>query len=272
MKIKKIFFLFMAFIFLLGAILFFYLSFKEYDEGAASNEVDYAAQETYIKTEDSTTDSIAAADTESEAESDPNMVNKVDWDSLLADYPNVKAWITIPGTRIDYPISQGTDNDYYLTHNYKNESDFLGGIFMDYRQSSDFSDFNTFIYGHNINVANGSPKFGELIYYYDETFFNEHTTIYIYTPTKVYKGTVFAVHADSAETDSYNVDIDSLEELHSYAEFMKSESVIPSDFDTSTITKMMTLWACRNRQITNSNGEYVPEDKSRTFLSVALSE
>ena len=67
---------------------------------------------------------------------------------------DVIGWIAIPGTEISYPLVQGTDNDYYLTHTWNQNSSAVGAIFMDCRCSADFSGFNTIVYGHRMN--NGS--------------------------------------------------------------------------------------------------------------------
>ena len=56
---------------------------------------------------------------------------------------DVIGWIAIPGTEISYPLVQGTDNDYYLTHTWNQNSSAVGAIFMDCRCSADFSGFNT---------------------------------------------------------------------------------------------------------------------------------
>ena len=67
---------------------------------------------------------------------------------------DVIGWIAIPGTEISYPLVQGTDSDYYLTHTWNQNSSAVGAIFMDCRCSADFSGFNTIVYGHRMN--NGS--------------------------------------------------------------------------------------------------------------------
>ena len=41
---------------------------------------------------------------------------KINWDALTKISKNVKGWIRSKGTVINYPIMQGSDNDYYLHH------------------------------------------------------------------------------------------------------------------------------------------------------------
>ncbi|EGP9899719.1 class B sortase, partial [Listeria monocytogenes] len=80
-------------------------------------------------------------------------------------------WLTIADTEIDYPILQSTDNDYYLHHNYKNEKARAGSIFKDYRNTNEFLDKNTIIYGHN--MKDGS-MFADLRKYLDKDFLAAH--------------------------------------------------------------------------------------------------
>ena len=74
----------------------------------------------------------------------------VDFESLLAQGPDVKAWLELPGTVIQYPVAQGEDNSYYLKHLYDGTANKVGCLFIDYENAEDFSDNNTIIYGHNM--------------------------------------------------------------------------------------------------------------------------
>ena len=79
---------------------------------------------------------------------------QVDFKELKKINSDVIGWIVIEGTEINYPIVQGNNNSFYLNHSYDKKWNSLGSIFADYQSSNDFSDYNTFIYGHH--TKNGS--------------------------------------------------------------------------------------------------------------------
>lgn len=91
-------------------------------------------------------------------ENDTGVKPAVDFQKLISINGDVVGWISIPELGLEYPITQGEDNEYYLHHAYNREASFAGSIFMDYR-NEDFQDQNTILYGHN--MLNGS-MFGSL--------------------------------------------------------------------------------------------------------------
>lgn len=84
-------------------------------------------------------------------------------------------WISVPGTSIDYPVlyMEG-DNDYYLTHNYAEQYDSYGSIYLDGNQYIGAK--NMTLYGHNINAYYNS-MFRPLVNYENEYFFDSHPII-----------------------------------------------------------------------------------------------
>ena len=74
----------------------------------------------------------------------------VDFKALKKINPDIVAWIRIPDTSIDYPVVQGNDDSYYLTHTFKKTEHVAGAIFLDSDNNADFSDDKNIIYGHNM--------------------------------------------------------------------------------------------------------------------------
>ena len=103
--------------------------------------------------------------------------NPKNFAKLQKQNPDIHAWISIPGTNIDYPILQSGDDtpeDFYLNHGTNKKYLYAGSIYTQRRNSTDFSDPNTVIYGHN--MKNGS-MFGTLKKYRDVNYFNKNSVI-----------------------------------------------------------------------------------------------
>lgn len=92
---------------------------------------------------------------------------------------DIYAWLTVPGTEIDYPVLQHPDElDYYLDHNVDDSRGYPGCIYSQYLNSREWDDPNTVLYGHN--MKNGS-MFAGLHHYEDPEFLEENQYIYIFT-------------------------------------------------------------------------------------------
>ncbi len=101
----------------------------------------------------------------------PNVVNA---DGLPEDSPitlDMVGWITIPDTKIDYPIMQGEDNTTYLNIDPYGQFSLSGSIFLDSRNAPDFSDPYSVIYGHHMEYG---VMFGALDEYLDESYLQSH--------------------------------------------------------------------------------------------------
>ena len=98
---------------------------------------------------------------------------------LKAMNPDVCGWLTLDHTKIDYPVVQGTDNEYYLKHTFKKTEHVAGSIFLDKDNSQDFSNRKSILYGHN--MKDGS-MFQGLHKYESESYLQEHNKVYLYLP------------------------------------------------------------------------------------------
>ena len=90
--------------------------------------------------------------------------------SLQQENPDIVGWIEIENTKINYPVLQGTDNDYYLKHNYKKQKTQKGSIFLNKDYNWDIPSSNLQIYGHN--MKNGE-MFQGLLKYKSESYYKE---------------------------------------------------------------------------------------------------
>ncbi|MBP0986329.1 MAG: class B sortase, partial [Oscillospiraceae bacterium] len=95
----------------------------------------------------------------------------------------VVGWIQIPNTKINYPVAQSGDNSYYLRHMFNKEYNPGGGIFLDYRNSSNFSSKHSLMYGHPMN--NGT-MFTNITTYTTQSYYDGHTYGLLYTPSGNY--------------------------------------------------------------------------------------
>ncbi len=148
-------------------------------------------------------------------------------------------WIRVGGTEIDYPIVKGSDNDYYLNHNYKDDYNVFGAIFMDYRNKEDFSDQNTIIYGHN-NVRAGNFK--DLHKYEEENFFKEDKFIEIYSLSGYKKYKVFAVY-NADPYDKFRSPSYSEEDGKKLISYIKERNILKTEVP-SEIKDILTLQTC----------------------------
>ena len=97
---------------------------------------------------------------------------------LNSQYPDFKGWIEIEGTNINYPLMQGTDNDYYMTHDYKKEYSRWGSLFLDKAYDWTIPSSNLLVYGHNFSDG---VMFSDLLKYADKNFYDTHPTIKVTT-------------------------------------------------------------------------------------------
>lgn len=168
---------------------------------------------------------------------DQEAIKKVE--ELRKEYPSIVGWIRVGGTDIDYPVVKGSDNDYYLNHNYKDEYNVFGAIFMDYRNKEDFSDQNTIIYGHNNSRAG---NFKDLHKYENKDFFKEDRFIEIYSLNGYKKYKVFAVY-NADPYDKFRSPSYSEEEGQNLLAYIKEKNLVSGELPEE-IKDILTLQTC----------------------------
>lgn len=114
---------------------------------------------------------------------------ELDFDDLQQINPDVCAWITMDGTRVDYPVLQGENNFEYLSLDVYGEFSLAGSIYLDSRNDSNYDHAYSLLHGHHMNQGR---MFGDLDLYKDRGFFDENKTGVLHTPDCSYQLDVIA--------------------------------------------------------------------------------
>lgn len=160
----------------------------------------------------------------------------IDFDQLLAQYPNAVGWLHCEGTPINYPVMQSDDNDYYLRRLPNGTYNTAGSLFADYRCGEIGETNNYIIYGHN--MKNGT-MFSSLIKYKSQSYYDKHPVLYLYTPEGAYKIELIAGFVSKPTGEVYNTN-QTYEQVLNYC----SNSTFRSDIAISEGDCYITLSTC----------------------------
>lgn len=174
----------------------------------------------------------------------------VDFAALKSVNEDVVGWIYIEALdNISYPVVKGEDNEEYLHTTYEKNYNFAGTIFIDYENSSDFTDCNTLVYGHN--MKNGS-MFGQLKKFSeDQATYEKSKYFWILTPEKNYRYEIIAAYTTGVNSDTYTLFKGPGDEFQKYLDTIKGYSDIKTDDTDLTIKdKIVTLSTCTGNEST----------------------
>ena len=76
--------------------------------------------------------------------------NGASFEELLAINSDVKAWLTLDNTAIDYPVVQGENNFSYINTDVYGDFALAGSIFLDSDCDGSFNDPYSLLYGHHM--------------------------------------------------------------------------------------------------------------------------
>ena len=155
--------------------------------------------------------------------------------------PDTVAYLDMPGVSISYPVVQGEDNDHYLHYAFDGSKNYLGSIFLDVANRSDFSDQNTVIYGHNM----GKPgMFYELTQYRSQEFLDEHKTFTITLDEQVLTYQIFSIYVTEPDYDYRTVNYPTEEGYQDFLDRIIARSMLASDASVTTADHIITLSTC----------------------------
>lgn len=154
-------------------------------------------------------------------------------------------WLTVNNTRIDYPVVQAKDNDYYLKRDYYQNKNRHGWIFMDYRNNPDELNENTIIYGHNL--AN-QTMFGTLRYALNSYWYKKSANqiITFNTPNENMKFQIFSIYTIPTTNDYLDITFPTTDAYQSYIDLVKGRSIYDFNIEVTTDDKILTLSTCAN--------------------------
>ncbi|MDO5557919.1 MAG: class B sortase [Clostridia bacterium] len=166
----------------------------------------------------------------------------------------IVGWVKIEGTDISFPVLQGKDNSFYLTHNYKKEHSGFGSIFLD--KDYDFSkpSSNLLIYGHR--DTKGGTMFEGLVNYKNEDFYREHPNIKFATTQEDSEYEIISVFLSRVYYKSeknvfryyFFVDAENEKEYNDYVENSKKASMYNIDKTANFGDQLLTLSTCEYSQ------------------------
>ena len=162
---------------------------------------------------------------------------------------DIVGWLEIENTNINYPVLQGTDNSYYMTHNYKKEKSKNGSIFLNADYNWNIPSNNLLIYGHNL--GNGM-MFQELLKYEKESFYQEHPVIRFTTAEEdaeyeiisAFKSRVYYKSEKNVFRYYYFINSESEEEYNQFVKNAKNVSLYPIDETANYGDQLITLSTC----------------------------
>lgn len=97
-----------------------------------------------------------------------------DYAIYYAQNPQTIGYLRIPGTKVDYPVVQADNNDYYVNHDFYGKSTSYGAVFATYKNAWKPLDRNTLLYGHNMNDG---TRFASLHNYKNLDYYRQNPII-----------------------------------------------------------------------------------------------
>ena len=153
------------------------------------------------------------------------------------------AWLTIPGTVIDYPVVRSDNTAYYLHHLFSGKESKLGCLFS--LTSSDYEtpSRNIAIYGHHL--GNSSAMFSTLMDYKRVSYYADHSLIRLDTlyGTRTYR--IFAVvNMKVSDWDAATARFASDEDFLSFVNRAKNKALYDTGVAVKSTDNILTLITC----------------------------
>jgi sortase B len=167
----------------------------------------------------------------------------VDFSELEKINSDVTGWIQVPGTNINYPYLQTTNNEYYLSHSFMKNYNKAGWVFLDYRNNSNLIDKNTIIYAHS---RLDQSMFGSLKNSLTQEWYNNinNHIIYISTKNKNTLWQIFSIYHIPTTSDYLRTTFNDNSDFTEFAQMLQTRSIYNFNSTINSNDKIITLSTC----------------------------
>ena len=182
------------------------------------------------------------------------------------------AYVNIPGTELDEPVVQTTDNATYLDKTFDGGyQPYLGTVFMDTDNKKDFSDRLTWLFGHARGSKVGDHRmFNDVNYFDKQEFFDKHPYVVIETPERKYYYEAIAMIIVPETTAFYRTSFDDDKDFETQLSAVYDEAQIKKpNVKVSAKDKYLVLSTCREEDETIRSNLYlrqIPDSEMTEFL------
>ena len=192
---------------------------------------------------------------------------------LTAVNPETIAYVYAPGTELDEPVVQTTDNETYLNKTFDGGNEpYMGTVFMDMDNKKDFSDRLTWLFGHARGSKVGDHRmFNDVNYYDKQEYLDQHPYVVIETPERKYyyevMGLVIVPEDTAFYRTSFTDDNDFTTQLKNIYESARTKN---PNIKIKASDKYLVLSTCREEDETIRSNLYlrqIPDSEMKDFVA-----
>lgn len=262
---------YICFVIIIGALIFggfdYYKNYKNEHDVKNINDKLTDILDNYDIEESQDENDVEYIDTEENEEQNNNTTNKNTtpspyytkynqiFDELSGINNETVGWLTVNNTKVNYPVVQHTDNDFYLKKDFNKNKNSYGWIFMDYRNNIYNLSNNTIIWGHNSRTG---LMFGTLRYVTNESWYKnpDNQIITFNTKVKNMKWKIFSIYKIPVTNDYLYANFGNLDEFQTFLDMIRGRSMYDFGVNVTKEDHILTLSTC-GTSTTNSTTRLV---------------
>ena len=171
--------------------------------------------------------------------------NNIDFEELKLINQDVKGWLCVKGTNINYPFVQASDNKYYLKHSFDKSYNTAGWLFLDYRNNL-IKNKNTILYAHG---RTDKTMFGTLRNTLSKSWLtnkNNHIVTTLLEKKKLLNWQIFSVYHIKTTSDYLTTDFNNDNEYQTFLNMLLKRSIYNFNVKLNINDKIITLSTCYN--------------------------